>query len=229
MALNDTLKIDNTITNYSKTSVSSLPTSAFPLDSRSYFSTLADAEEVAKTAKPQGSNESIYYVGLLIFILETNSYYIIGNPIDGEANLLPILSLDSIKAGNNITLDKQNNTITINSTATGGGGSIVQGIQTVEAKPDSGIVSTTDNYNVTLDLDSEETLFVLDGGTASDVYQDNILVYYPSASEGTVTASEVEGLDEYIKDVTYTKDEIEDLIQDNAGTPEIIYGGTVDE
>lgn len=39
------------------------PTSAFPLDARSYFETLFDAEAAAASAKEVGSTDSVYYYG----------------------------------------------------------------------------------------------------------------------------------------------------------------------
>ena len=44
-------------------SVSFNPTSAFPLDARSYFESLATAQIAAKTATEAGKADSAYYYG----------------------------------------------------------------------------------------------------------------------------------------------------------------------
>ena len=199
MALNDTLNIDDSITNYSKTSVSSLPTSAFPLDARSYFETKADALEAAKSAVPQGSTEGIYYIGMPIVVMESAdpdgmaqsgmSLYIIGEPVKVNGNIQGNLSLvmtlpdflnigiktflnrTSIKAGSNIniTVDDANNTVTINSTSSGGG-TVLEGVQSVTAEAGSGIVANTDgSKNVTLSLETDDIVYILDSGSAQDI------------------------------------------------------------
>jgi hypothetical protein len=39
------------------------PTSAFPIDARSYFESYAKAELAAASAMPAGSSDSVYYYG----------------------------------------------------------------------------------------------------------------------------------------------------------------------
>lgn len=60
-------------------SVSFNPTSAFPIDARSYFESYADAVAAAAKAMPAGSSESIYYYGQTLVVVENNkaSFYII--------------------------------------------------------------------------------------------------------------------------------------------------------
>lgn len=53
-------------------SVSLNPTSAFPLDSRSYFESLTAAQLAAATAKQAGSKDSAYYYGQTIVVVEDN-------------------------------------------------------------------------------------------------------------------------------------------------------------
>lgn len=55
------------------------PTSAFPLDTRSYFESLAAAEEAAASAKPAGDTTSVYYFGQTLTVIEngTAKFYII--------------------------------------------------------------------------------------------------------------------------------------------------------
>lgn len=60
-------------------SVSFNPTSAFPIDARSYFESYADAVAAAATAVPVGSSDSIYYYGQSLVVVENSkaSFYII--------------------------------------------------------------------------------------------------------------------------------------------------------
>ena len=54
-------------------SVSFNPTSAFPLDARSYFESYEAAEAAAKQAKPVGSSESVYYYGQTLVVVENGA------------------------------------------------------------------------------------------------------------------------------------------------------------
>ena len=60
-------------------SVSFNPTSAFPIDARSYFESLNAAKLAAATAKPAGSKDSIYYYGQTLVVVENDlaTFYII--------------------------------------------------------------------------------------------------------------------------------------------------------
>lgn len=60
-------------------SVSFNPTSAFPLDARSYFESYADALAAAAKAVPAGSSSSEFYYGQTLVVVEDNkaSFYII--------------------------------------------------------------------------------------------------------------------------------------------------------
>ena len=60
-------------------SVSFNPTSAFPLDARSYFESYADAVAAAAKAVPAGSADSVYYHGQTLVVVENSkaSFYII--------------------------------------------------------------------------------------------------------------------------------------------------------
>lgn len=51
-------------------STSLKPTSAFPLDARTYFDSLEKAQLAASSAKPVGSTESIYYIGQTLTVVE---------------------------------------------------------------------------------------------------------------------------------------------------------------
>lgn len=60
-------------------SVSFNPTSAFPLDARSYFESYSDAVAAAAEAGPAGNADSVYYYGQTLVVVENNkaSFYII--------------------------------------------------------------------------------------------------------------------------------------------------------
>ena len=60
-------------------SVSFNPTSAFPLDARSYFESYAEAENAARLAVAAGSAESVYYYGQTLVVVENDKakFYII--------------------------------------------------------------------------------------------------------------------------------------------------------
>lgn len=60
-------------------SVSFNPTSAFPLDARSYFESYAEAVAAAAKAVPAGSTDAVYYYGQTLVVVENSkaSFYII--------------------------------------------------------------------------------------------------------------------------------------------------------
>lgn len=60
-------------------SVSFNPTSAFPLDARSYFESYAEAESAAAKAVAAGSSDSVYYYGQTLVVIEDDvaKFYII--------------------------------------------------------------------------------------------------------------------------------------------------------
>lgn len=60
-------------------SISFNPTSAFPIDARSYFESYADAARAAAGAKPVGSSDSRYYFGQTLVVVENGraNFYII--------------------------------------------------------------------------------------------------------------------------------------------------------
>ena len=60
-------------------SVSFNPTSAFPLDARSYFESYAEAEKAAKLATAAGGAKSVYYYGQTLVVVENDKakFYII--------------------------------------------------------------------------------------------------------------------------------------------------------
>lgn len=75
-------------------SISLNPTSAFPLDARSYFESLAAAEAAAASAKEVGSAESVYYYGQQIVVVENSKadFYIIQpdntlSPVGGSVEI----------------------------------------------------------------------------------------------------------------------------------------------
>lgn len=54
-------------------SVSFNPTSAFPLDARCYFDSLALAKAAAATAQAVGSTDTVYYVGQRFLVVENDT------------------------------------------------------------------------------------------------------------------------------------------------------------
>jgi len=52
--------------------VSFNPQTAFPLDARSMFGSLAEAQAAAATAKNAGSSETVYYYGQIITVFEND-------------------------------------------------------------------------------------------------------------------------------------------------------------
>jgi hypothetical protein len=62
------------------------PTSAFPLDARYYFDSLAAAKAAAKSAKEVGSSESVYYYGENICVVEDNKATLYIIQPDGSLN-----------------------------------------------------------------------------------------------------------------------------------------------
>lgn len=78
-------------------SVSFNPTSAFPLDARSYFESYAEAETAAAQAVAAGSSDSIYYYGQTLVVVE-----------DGKANfyiIQPDKTLSAVAGGSNISVN----------------------------------------------------------------------------------------------------------------------------
>lgn len=78
-------------------SVSFNPTSAFPLDARSYFESYADAVAAAALAVPAGSTDAVYYYGQTLVVVENSkaSFYIIQ----------PDNTLSSIAGATNISVN----------------------------------------------------------------------------------------------------------------------------
>lgn len=75
-------------------SISFNPTSAFPIDARSYFESYADALRAAAGAKPVGSTDSNYYFGQTVVVVENEKakFYI----IQPNHTLSPISGIESI-------------------------------------------------------------------------------------------------------------------------------------
>ena len=78
-------------------SVSFNPTSAFPLDARSYFESYADAVAAATKAVPAGNTDAVYYYGQTLVVVENSkaSFYIIQ----------PDNTLSSIEGASNISVN----------------------------------------------------------------------------------------------------------------------------
>lgn len=92
-------------------SISFNPTSAFPIDARSYFESYADAIRAAAGAKPVGSTDSNYYFGQTIVVVENEraKFYIIQpnhtlSPISGIESIPVNPSLFETDAAGNLSL-----------------------------------------------------------------------------------------------------------------------------
>ena len=84
-------------------SVAFMPTSAFPLDPRSMFGSYNEALNAAKSAKPAGSSESIYYYGQTLTVIEDDKvtdYKIQTNNTLKEVGSLTLGDNKSISLGN---------------------------------------------------------------------------------------------------------------------------------
>lgn len=92
-------------------SISFNPTSAFPIDARSYFENYADAVKAAAGAKPVGSTDSNYYFGQTLVVVENDraKFYIIQpnhtlSPISGIESIPVNTSLFETDAAGNLSL-----------------------------------------------------------------------------------------------------------------------------
>ena len=127
---------------YGNTSQTPIPTAAFPLDGRTYFESLAQAEAAALLAEQQGSKNTIFYFGMTLVVFEDDvvkEYIIVKDATTGkgtlqekkfsdidaddivipEAYTLPTATatrLGGIKVGNNLSVDADGTLHAIGST-----------------------------------------------------------------------------------------------------------------
>lgn len=102
-------------------STSFVPTSAFPLDGRSYFETLTAAQAAAATADEVGSKNSKYYYGQKILVAENGveTWYVItrdktlsaegGFAVDGktlvaEGGTVKVNTTDAVEEDNTLPI-----------------------------------------------------------------------------------------------------------------------------
>ena len=75
--------------------VSFKPITAFPLDSRSYYESLTDAQDAAATAVEAGSDQGTLYYGQTLCVYnkkeKTAAFYIIQPPPSDDEGSLPYL------------------------------------------------------------------------------------------------------------------------------------------
>lgn len=96
-------------------SVSFNPTTAFPLDARSYFDSLESATAAAATAVEVGSSEGTYYIGQNVVVVEgsTATMYV----IQPDKTLSPVgsggSSGGSYNIGSGLKLDESTNTLSV--------------------------------------------------------------------------------------------------------------------
>lgn len=77
-------------------SVALNPTSAFPLDARTYFTSLEEAKAAAATAEEVGSTNTVYYIGqkLCVYEGEKAKWYTIqpgGNLVSDDGGAVSLL------------------------------------------------------------------------------------------------------------------------------------------
>lgn len=63
----------------------------------------------------------------------------------------------------------------------------------------------------------------------SILYQWNTKLNKYEQIKSTIYARDILDLEDYIKEITYTKPEIQKIIQESSGAPEIIYGGLAEQ
>ena len=92
-------------------SVSFNPTSAFPIDARSYFESYADAQAAAASAREAGSSDSVYYYGQTLVVVEDShaDFYIIQpnntlSAISGAKSIPVNPKLFEVDAAGNLSL-----------------------------------------------------------------------------------------------------------------------------
>lgn len=112
-------------------STSFSPTSAFPLDARSYFESLTAAQAAAAQAEDVGSSSTVYYIGQKLLVVEggTTTWYTIqpdktlqadgvgGGGIDFTTDETLTLSAENVLSVNRATEVEEDNTLPITSAA----------------------------------------------------------------------------------------------------------------
>lgn len=101
-----------TIKNILSYAVALSPDSAFPLDSRSYFGSLAEATAAANGAKPAGSSESVYFYGQQVYVVENDVVKTYLIQTDGSLSEVGSKTLGDDKT---IVLDKESGKLSLKS------------------------------------------------------------------------------------------------------------------
>lgn len=112
-------------------SISFNPTSAFPIDARSYFESYADAVKAATSAQPAGSTSTTYYYGQTLVVVENNkaSFYIIQpnnilSPVTGAESIPVNPKLFEVDSQGNLSLKGFENAVAGNIFSIGEDGSL---------------------------------------------------------------------------------------------------------
>jgi hypothetical protein len=128
------------------------PTSAFPLDKRSYFESYNLACAAAQSAKEAGSSESVYYYGQTITVFENNEAktYI----IQPNGTLKEIANTDSIKIPTKVSQLENDSEYVTQDTFDENMQAIDGQISELAGDLESTDLTVTDNYNR---LDTHET------------------------------------------------------------------------
>ena len=189
-------------------SVSFNPTSAFPLDARSYFESYAEAVAAAAEAVPAGSADSIYYYGQTLIVVENNaaSFYIIQpnntlKSIEGATSIAVNTNLFEYDQNGNLSL-KGFDTAALGSVmSVGPSGTLVWSSVYTKAETDTKIgeavaaashlkrkiVDNKEDINVNA-LDADQYIYMIPTGLTEDSNKYNeYIVLVLTDSEGTET------------------------------------------
>ena len=189
-------------------SVSFNPTSAFPLDARSYFESYAEAVAAAAEAVPAGSADSIYYYGQTLIVVENDvaSFYIIQpnntlKSIEGATSIAVNTNLFEYDQNGNLSL-KGFDTAALGSVmSVGPSGTLVWSSVYTKAETDTKIgeavaaashlkrkiVDNKEDINVNA-LDADQYIYMIPTGLTEDSNKYNeYIVLVLTDSEGTET------------------------------------------
>lgn len=189
-------------------SVSFNPTSAFPLDARSYFESYAEAVAAAAEAVPAGSADSIYYYGQTLIVVENDvaSFYIIQpnntlKSIEGATSIAVNTNLFEYDQNGNLSL-KGFDTAALGSVmSVGPSGTLVWSSVYTKTETDTKIgeavaaashlkrkiVDNKEDINVNA-LDADQYIYMIPTGLTEDSNKYNeYIVLVLTDSEGTET------------------------------------------
>lgn len=146
---------------YGNTSQTPIPTSAFPMDGRTYFESLEQAQAAALLAEQQGSKNTIFYFGMTLVVFENDvvkEYLIVKDATTGKGALQEKNVATDIPAPNPYVLPI--------ATTTKLGGIKVGANLTMAPDGTLSAISSSSGGSSTWD---DVTTLIIDGGTADNV------------------------------------------------------------